>query len=185
MIDDILAELKSDIAKAHDVLKKSLSKIRTGRANPDILDGVRVDYWGTPTPISQMATISVPEARMLMVKAWDKQNVRAIEKAILEADLGLNPQNDGEFLRIPMPALTEERRRDLTKLARKNGEECKVGIRKHRQDARAMLESMEKEGEAGADDVERGLKKVDELVHAGTHTVDEIVARKEKDILEL
>ena len=185
MIDDILGELKSDIGKAHEGLRKSLSKIRTGRANPDILDAVRVDYWGTPTPISQMATISVPEARMLMIKAWDKQNVKPIEKAILEADLGFNPQTDGEFLRIPMPALTEERRRELTKVARKTGEECKVGIRKHRQDARALLESMEKEGAVGADDVERALKKVEELVQAASHTVDEIVARKEKDIMEL
>jgi len=185
MIDDILSELKSDISKAHDALKKSLSKIRTGRANPDILDGVRVDYWGTPTPISQMATISVPEARMLMVKPWDRQNMKAIEKGILEADLGLNPQNDGEVLRIPMPMLTEERRRDLTKVARKTGEEAKVAIRKHRQDARSMLETLKDDGEVGADDVERALKKVDELVQGGTHTVDEIVARREKDILEL
>ncbi len=185
MIDDILSELKSDIGKAHDGLRKSLSKIRTGRANPDILDGVRVDYWGVPTPISQMATITVPEARMLMVKAWDKQNLKAVEKAIIQADLGLNPQNDGEFLRIPMPALTEERRRELTKVARKNGEESKVGIRKHRQDARGLLEGLKEDGEVGADDVERALKKVDELVHAATQTVDEIVARKEKDILEV
>jgi ribosome recycling factor len=185
MIDDILNELKSDISKAHDSLKKALSKIRTGRANPDILDGVRVDYWGTPTPIAQMANISVPEARMLMVKPWDKTNMKALERAIREADLGLNPQNDGEVLRLPMPALTEERRRDLTKVARKTGEEGKVAIRKHRQDARALLESLKSEGEAGEDDVDRALKKVDEIVQAATHTVDEIVAKREKDILEI
>jgi ribosome recycling factor len=152
MIDDILNELKSDISKSHEVLKKGLTRIRTGRANPDVLDVVRVDYWGTPTPISQMATISVPEARML---------------------------------RLPMPMLTEERRKDLTKVARKTGEEGKVSIRKHRQDARALLESLKDDGEVGEDDVERALKKVDEIVQAGTATVDEIVARKEKDILEL
>ena len=101
MIDDILSELKNDIAKSHEVLRKTLSKIRTGRANPDILDGVRVDYWGTPTPISQMATVSVPEARMLFVKAWDRQNVKAIEKAIIQSDLGLNPQTDGDLIRLP------------------------------------------------------------------------------------
>src|SRR5690349_13607820 len=142
MIDDILSELKSDIAKSHDNLRKTLARIRTGRANPDILDAVRVDYWGTPTPISQMANISVPEARMLLIKAWDRQNVKAIEKAIITADLGLNPQTDGELIRLPMPALTEERRRDLTKQARKVGEEAKVGIRKHRQDSRALLENL-------------------------------------------
>ena len=185
MIEDILSELKSDIGKAHESLKKALSKIRTGRANPDILDGVRVDYWGTPTPISQMATISVPEPRTLAVKPWDRQNLKAVEKAIIQADLGFNPQNDGEILRIPMPALTEERRKELTKVARKNGEESKVAIRKHRQDARSLLEGLQKDGEAGEDEVDRALKKVDEAVQAGTHTVDEIVARKEKDILEL
>lgn len=185
MIDDILAELKADIAKAHEALKKSLAKIRTGRANADILDGVRVDYWGTPTPLSQVATISVPEPRMLMVKVWDKQNVKAVEKAIIQSDLGLNPQVDGEFLRLPMPPLNEERRRELTKLARKTGEEGKVAIRKHRQDARAMLENLKDEGEVGEDDVERALKKVDEIVQAATHQVDEIVAKKEKDIMEV
>jgi ribosome recycling factor len=185
MIDDILAELKSDIVKAHDGLKKALSKIRTGRANPDLLDSVRVDYWGVMTPLSQVATVSVPEPRMLYVKVWDRQNVKAVERAIMEADLGLNPQTDGELLRLPMPALTEERRRDLTKVARKNGEECKVGIRKHRQDARSMLESLKTEGEVGEDDVDRGLKKVDEIVQAATHTVDEIVAKREKDIMEM
>jgi ribosome recycling factor len=185
MIDDILGELKADIAKAHDALKKSLSKLRTGRANADILDGVRVDYWGTPTPLSQMASISVPEPRMIMVKVWDKQNVKAVEKAIQEADLGLNPQVDGEFLRLPMPALTEERRKDLTKTARKTGEEGKVAIRKHRQDARAMLENLKEEGEVGEDDADRALKKVDEIVQAGTQGVDEIVAKKEKDIMQV
>jgi ribosome recycling factor len=185
MIDDILSELKNDIAKSHDVLRKALSRVRTGRANPDILDGIRVDYWGTPTPISQMANISVPEPRMLLVKAWDKQNVKAIERSIMEADLGLNPQTDGEVIRLPMPALTEERRKELTKQARKVGEEAKVSIRKHRQDSRALLEGLKDDGEVGADDVDRALKKVDELVHAGTHTVDEIVSKKEKDIMEL
>jgi ribosome recycling factor len=167
------------------VLKKALGRIRTGRANADVLDSVRVDYWGTPTPIGQMATVSVPEARMLMIKVWDKSNVKAVEKAIIQSDLGLNPQVDGEFIRLPMPPLNEERRRDLTKIVRKTGEEAKVGIRKHRQDARAMLENLKEEGEAGEDDVDRALKKVDEIVQGGTHTVDEIVAKKEKDIMEV
>jgi ribosome recycling factor len=185
MIDDILGELKNDVQRSYDSLRSALSKIRTGRANPDILDGVRVDYWGTPTPISQMATITVPEARMLMIKVWDKQNVKAVEKAIFAADLGLNPQTDGEVIRLPMPPLTEERRRDLTKLARKAGEECKVAIRKHRHDAREMLDALESSGDAGADDVERGKKKVDDLVQAAGQHVDEMVQRREKDIMEL
>ena len=185
MIDDILSELKADIGKAHEALKNSLSKIRTGRANAGILDGVRVDYWGTPTPLSQMATISVPEARMIMVKVWDKSNVKAVEKAIHEAELGINPQVDGELIRLPMPMLTEERRRDLTKMAKKTGEESKVAIRKHRQDARGLLESLKDEGDVGADDVDRAMKKVDEIVQGGTGTVDEIVGKKETDIMAI
>lgn len=185
MIDDILGELKTDITKSHDVLRKSLSRVRTGRANADVLDGIRVDYWGTPTPISQMANVSVPEARMLMIKVWDRQNVKAVEKAIIQSDLGLNPQTDGELIRLPMPPLNEERRRDLTKIVRKTGEESKVGIRKHRQDARAMLENLKDDGEVGEDEVDRALKKVDEIVQAGTQVVDEIVAKKEKDIMEV
>jgi ribosome recycling factor len=185
MIDDILGELKADIAKSHDVLRKSLSRIRTGRANADVLDVVRVDYWGTPTPIGQMATISVPEARMITIKVWDRTNVKAVEKAIIQSDLGLNPQVDGELIRLPMPPLNEERRKELTKTVRKTGEEAKVGVRKHRQDARALLENLKDEGEAGEDDVDRALKKVDEIVQAGTHTVDEIVTKKERDIMEV
>jgi ribosome recycling factor len=185
MIDDILSELKADIAKGHEALRGQLGRLRTGRANAGILDSVRVDYWGTPTPIGQLATVAVPEARLLTIKVWDKSNVKAVEKAIIQSDLGLNPQTDGELIRLPMPPLNEERRRDLTKIVRKTGEEAKVGIRKHRQDARAMLENLKEEGEAGEDEVDRALKKVDELVQAGTHTVDEIVAKKEKDIMEV
>jgi len=185
MIDDILGQLKADIAKSHEALRSALSKIRTGRANADILDGVRIDYWGTMTPLSQVATVSVPEARMLMVKVWDRQNIKAVEKGIMEAGLGLNPQSDGEVLRIPMPALTEERRRDLTKTARKAGEECKVAIRKHRHEAREMLESVEADGAAGADEVKASMKKVDEIIQGATHTVDEMVARREKDIMAI
>ncbi len=185
MIDDILGELKADITKSHDVLRKALARIRTGRANADVLDGIRVDYWGTPTPIAQMANVSVPEPRMLMIKVWDRQNVKAVEKAIIMSDLGLNPQTDGELIRLPMPPLNEERRKELTKVARKTGEEAKVGIRKHRQDARAMLENLKEDGEVGEDEVERALKKVDELVQAGTSVVDEIVGKKEKDIMEV
>lgn len=185
MIDDILGGLKTDIQKSYESLRSALSKIRTGRANPDILDGIRVDYWGTPTPIQQMANVSVPEARMLLIKVWDKQNVKHVEKAIFEADLGLTPQTDGDVIRLPMPLLTEERRRQLGKLAKKAGEEGKVAIRKHRHDAREMLSALESDGEAGKDDVDRALKKVDELVQAGGQHVDEMVAKKEKDIMEI
>jgi ribosome recycling factor len=185
MIEETLAELSTAIVKAHEALKRDLTKLRTGRANASMLDGVRVDYYGVPTPISQMATVSVPEARMLTVKPWEKGQAKAIEKAIVEANLGLNPQTDGDFIRIPMPALTEERRKDLVKIARKNGEETKVAIRKARHEAKDMLAALEADGDASQDDVERGLERVEKLVEAGGAEVDAIVTRKEKDILEV
>ena len=183
MIPDILDDLKQGIGKATDALKRELAKVRTGRANPDILDSVRVDYYGTPTPLKQVASISVPEARMMLLKVFDRSMMGAVEKAIMSASLGLNPSNDGELIRIPMPALTEERRKDLTKVARAKGEDAKVAIRKVRHDAKALLEALEKDGDAGKDEVERGKKEMEEIVKGGTKQVDEIVSAKEKDIL--
>jgi len=185
MIDEILGELRNGIEKAHESLKRELSRLRTGRANPDLLSPIRIDYYGTPTPLSQMANVAVPEARLLTVKPWDKTQLKVIEKAIVEAGLGLNPQVDGELIRIPMPALSEERRKELVKIAKKAAEEGKVGIRKARHDAKNLLESLKKEGEASEDDCERALKKVEERVQEGTSMVDQIVGKKEKDILEI
>ncbi len=185
MIEDALADLSATMTKAHEALKRELAKLRTGRANASLLDSIRVDYYGSPTPLQQMANISVPEARLLVVKPWDKSQLKAVEKAIRESDLGLNPQNDGEILRIPMPALTEERRRDLVKLARKYAEESKVAIRKARHEAKDMIDAVENDGDASADDCDRGRKKLEELVQAGTAKVDEIVTRKETDIMEV
>ncbi|HJK96126.1 MAG TPA: ribosome recycling factor [Polyangiaceae bacterium LLY-WYZ-14_1] len=183
MIDDTLQELENAIGKAHDALRRELSKLRTGRANPDILAGIRVDYYGTPTPLNQMAAVNVPEPRMLTVKPWEKNQLRPIEKAILESDLGLNPQNDGEILRLPLPPLTEERRKELVKVAKKYGEDCRVAIRKARHDAKDMLDTLEKDGDVGQDEADRARKKVEEIVQAGNGKVDDIVTAKEKDIL--
>ena len=158
MIDETLDDLRSSIQKAQDSLRRDLAKVRTGRANPDLLDGVRVDYYGSATPIQQMASVSVPEARMLMLKPFDRTSIKAIETAIVKADLGLNPSNDGELIRLPMPMLTEERRREFAKVAKKNGEECKVVIRKHRHDAKDLLDALDKDGEVGRDDVDRARK---------------------------
>jgi ribosome recycling factor len=185
MVNDVLAELQTAIAKAHEALRRELSSLRAGRASAGLLDGVRVDYYGTPTPISQMASIAVPEARLLTVKPWDKAAIRLIEKAVLESGLGLNPQSDGEIIRLPLPPLTEDRRKELVKIAKKYGEECRVSIRKARHDAKGTLEDFKKEGEISEDDADRAQKQVDELTQAGTSTADEIVARKEKDILEV
>jgi len=185
MIDEALQELQSSIDKAHEALRRELARIRTGRANPDLLDSIKVDYYGTPTPITQMANVGVPEPRMLTVKPWDKSVVKAVEKAIMESDLGLNPQTDGDLIRIPMPSLTEERRKELVKIARKYGEESKVAIRHARNDVRDVLDTLQKEGESSQDDCDRARKKVEEIVQAAQNKVDEVVAKKEKDILEV
>lgn len=183
MIDEALQELKTAIEKAQVALKRDLARIRTGRANPDLLDSLRVDYYGTPTPIGQMANVAVPEPRMLTIKAWDKSQIKLIEKAIMESDLGLNPQSDGELIRLPMPALTEDRRKELSKLARRHGEDAKVAIRKARHDAKDTLDMLQSDGDASEDDCTRAKKKLEEIVHSGTDGVDTIVAGKEKDIM--
>jgi ribosome recycling factor len=185
MLAETLEELGAAIDKAQEALKRDLAKIRAGRANPAILDGVRVDYYGSPTPLNQLSSLSVPEARMIVLKPFDRTQMQVIEKAIMEAQLGLNPSNDGEIIRIPMPPLTEERRKDLVKVARKSGEECKVAIRKARHDAKDMIDSLQKEGGVGEDDADRARKELEEVVKAGTGKVDEIVGKKEADILEV
>ncbi len=185
MLDDAQKDLVTAISKAHDALKRELSKLRAGRANAALLDGIRVDYYGTLTPLPQMAHVNVPEPRMITVKPWDRSMVKAVEKAIRECDLGLNPQTDKEVIRIPIPPLTEERRREFVKLARKHGEECKVTIRKARHDALDLLSEIETEGEASADAVDRAKKKAEETVTEGIKQVDVIVGHKEKDILEV
>lgn len=185
MIDETLSELQDAIAKAHDSLKRELGKLRTGRASADMLESIRVDYYGSPTPINQMASVTVPEARLLVIKPWDRSAISLIEKAIQTSPLELNPQNDGEIIRIPIPPLTEERRREIVKVARDYGEKCRVAIRAARHDAKDILEQLKKEGEAGEDEVDRALKKLEAIVSEGTAKVDEIVGRKEKDIMEI
>lgn len=185
MIDEVLSELKQGIEKAKEALRRDLAKLRTGRAHAGMLETIRVDYYGQSTPISQMASVSVPEPRMLTVKPWDKSQVQAVEKAIRESDLGLNPQVDSELIRIPIPPLSEERRRDLVKVAKKHGEECKVAVRKSRHDALDMLNEIEKDGGASKDDVDRGKKKAEEIVTEAGAAVDQIVQQKEKEILAI
>ncbi len=183
MIDEILDELRDAGDKAKDALKRELSKLRTGRAHAGMLDMVRVDYYGQQTPIPQMATVNVPEPRLITVKPWDKSQVKAVEKALMESDLGLNPQVDGEVIRIPIPPLSEERRKELVKLARKYGEDCKVAIRKARHDALDMLSELKSGGGASEDEVDRAKKRAEELVSEAGQSVDQIVSGKEKEIL--
>jgi ribosome recycling factor len=185
MINDVLSELHTSIGKAHDACKRDLVKLRAGRASAEMVAGIRVDYYGTPTPIPQMANVSVPEPRMITVKPWDKGTLKAIEKAIRESDLGLNPAVDGDIVRIPIPPLTEERRKEFVKIAKKQGEECKVTIRKARHEALDMLAEIKDGGDASEDEVERAKKKVEEVVSDGVKGVDVLVAAKEKDILDI
>ena len=185
MIDDVQKELATAITKAHEALKRELTKLRAGRASANLLDGIRADYYGTPTPLGQMAHINVPEPRLITVKPWDKTATKAVEKALRDSDLGLNPQVDGDIIRIPLPPLTEERRKEFVKIARKYGEECKVAIRKGRHDAIDMLAQLENDGDSSADEVERGKKKVEDTVAEGVKQVDSMISHKDKDILEV
>lgn len=185
MIDEVLAELKQGAEKAKEALRRELSKLRTGRAHSGMLDTLRVDYYGSSTPIGQMATVNVPEPRLITVKPWDRSQVQAVEKAIRESDLGLNPQVDGEVIRIPIPALSEERRKELVKVAKKQGEECKVAIRKARHEALDMLSELKTSGGASEDEVERAKKKAEESVAEAGQSVDQIISQKEKEILTI
>lgn len=183
MLEEILAELKSSNTKVHEALRRELSRLRTGRASAAMLDSVRVDYYGTPTPISQMANVSVPEPRMIQIKVWERGQSKAVDKAIREAELGLNPQVDGDLIRVPIPALTEERRKEIAKQARKAGEESKIAIRKNRKEARDMIDQLVKDGDVPEDDGTKADKSCEEIVSAAVKVVDEIVAAKEKDIM--
>jgi ribosome recycling factor len=183
MIDEVLGELKSANAKAIEALKRDLAKLRTGRAHAGMLDSIRVDYYGQSTPIAQMATVAIPEPRLITVKPWEKKQVQAIDKAIRESDLGFNPQVDGDLIRIPVPPLSEERRRDLVKIAKRTGEDTKVAIRKSRHECLDLLNEMKKDGEASEDEIERAKKRAEDAVHESVAEVDAVVAAKEKDIL--
>lgn len=183
MIDEVLTELDAATQKAREALKRDLSKLRTGRAHSGMLDGIRVEYYGQATPIAQMANVGVPEPRLLTVKPWDKSQIQAVEKALRESDLGLNPQTDGETIRVPIPPLSEERRRDLVKIAKKQGEECKVAIRKARHDGLDLLSEMKQNGDASEDEIDRAKKRAEEIVSGAVADVDQIIASKEKDIL--
>lgn len=185
MLDDVHKELVSSISKAHENLKRELAKLRAGRANANLLDGIKVDYYGTMTPLSQMANIAVPEPRLITVKPWDKTQVKAVEKALRESEMGLNPQTDSDLIRIPLPPLTEERRREFVKVAKKFGEECKVTIRKARHEALDMLTEIDQAGDAQADEVDRAKKRAEDAVADASKQVDTMIAAKEKDIMEV
>ncbi len=185
MIAETLEELTSAVTKAHEALKRELGKIRTGRAHPSLLETIRVEAYGQQSPLSQMASITAPEARMLVIKPWDKTQIKLIEKAIVQSPLGLTPQNDGEIIRVPLPMLTEERRKEFVKIAKRAGEETKVVIRKARHDAKDMINTLVKDKDIGEDDGDRAGEGIEEIIKKGVADVDVMVGRKEKDILEV
>ncbi len=180
--DLFLKDAKEHMDKTLHVLEEELSKISTGRANPALIEGVKVDYYGTATPLKHMAHISAPEADLIVVRPFDKSQLQAVEKAILEANLGFNPMVADEIVRIQVPKLTEERRTQLTKVVHERGEEAKVAVRNIRRNTKDELETFKNEGELPEDDFHRELHALDELTHAYCDKVDEKVAAKDKQI---
>ena len=182
---DALTELKGRIDKTLDDLRKELTKVRTGRASPNLLDGIRVDYYGTPTPLSGVANITSPEPRLIVIKPWERTVLKDIEKAIREANLGINPMNDGEVIRLPFPPLTEERRKDIAKQVKKQGEDHKVAIRNIRRDANEAIKAQLKDKKITEDDSKRLTEKVQKETDDGVKKVDEIISKKEKEVMEV
>ncbi len=178
-------ELETKMNKTIDALKHEYTTIRAGRANAKMLDKIRVDYYGTPTPVNQVGAISVPEPRTIMISPWDKSAMAEIEKAIRNSDLGLNPTNDGSVIRLSVPVLTEERRKELGKKAHKVSEEYKVRLRNERRDANDSLKKMEKEGEISEDELKKAQDEVQKITDKFIKEVDALAVAKEKDIMEV
>ena len=185
MIDDTLLEAEEKMEKALDHVRDELSAIRTGRANPGMFNRVLCEYYGTLTPITQMATITVPEPRMLIIKPYEMSQIGPIENAIRNSDLGVNPTNDGQALRVTVPQLTEERRRDLVKQAKAKAEDGRIAVRGVRRKAMDELKRIDKQGEAGEDDVNAAEKELDKLTQRFVGDVDEIVKTKEGELMEV
>jgi len=185
MIEDIKKDAEQRMQKSIESFRSELSKIRTGRAHTSLLDHVTVDYYGTETPLSQVASIAVADARMLTVTPWEKQLVPVIEKAIMTSDLGLNPNTAGTVIRVPMPALTEERRRDLVKVVRHEGENARVAIRNIRRDANNDLKALLKEKEISEDDEHKGQDAIQKLTDKYVAEVDQMLEVKEKELMEI
>ena len=185
MINDITSDTEEGMKKAVDSFKRDLQKIRTGRANTSMLDGIKVDYYGTPTPVNQVATVQVVDARLITVKPWEKNMIAVIDKAIRASDLGINPVADSELVRLPIPPLTQERRKELAKVVGKQTEEARVAVRSARRDAMDMIKDAEKDKQITEDERKNGEKKVQELTDKYIGQVEDIAKAKEKEIMEL
>ena len=185
MINDITKDAEEGMKKAVESFKRDLTKIRTGRANTAMLDGIKVDYYGTPTPVNQVATVQVVDARLITVKPWEKNMIAVIDKAIRASDLGINPVADAELVRLPVPPLTQERRRDLAKSVGKQTEEARVAVRAARRDAMDMIKDGEKDKEITEDERKKGETNVQELTDKYIASIEDIAKAKEKEIMEL
>src|SRR5210317_1007323 len=184
MIDDIYQDTQDSMSKSIEALERELNRVRTGRASLSILDGIKVDYYGTLTPLNQMATLAVPESRLITIQPWDVSVIKDIEKAILKSDLGLTPSSDGKIIRISIPALTEERRKELVKVVRKICEDYKVSVRNIRRDSNELIKSMKKDGEISEDDAFKSQDEVQKITDEQVKLIDECFKEKEKEILE-
>ncbi len=185
MEKELLADAKHRMGKAVEAVKTEFNSVRSGRASVGLLDRITVDYYGTPTPLKQMSNVAAPEARLLTVQPYDKTAMKSIEKAIMESDLGLNPSSDGTVIRLPIPTLTEERRKELVKLVNRLAEDGRVAIRNVRRDCMKDLKELVTEGEVGEDAERRAEKELQELTDAHTGQIDELVKHKEEEILEV
>jgi len=184
MVEQVLKDCRERMKKTLSVLERDLGKVRAGRASPALLEGIKVDYYGVPTPINQVATISIPESRLIVIQPWDKSIIGEIEKALLKSDLGLTPQSDGKVIRLNIPRLSEERRRELVKLVRKMAEESKVALRNIRRDAIEELRKLEKEKQISQDDLRHYQNEVQKITDQYVEKVDKLVQAKEKEIME-
>lgn len=184
-MEELLLNLEEKMEKAMAALDRDYAAIRAGRANPKVLDKILVDYYGTPTPIQQMAAVSVPEGRMLQIQPWDASTLKDIEKAIQTSDIGINPQNDGRVIRLTFPQLTEERRKEIVKDIHKRGEDAKVSVRSLRRDAVDKAKHMKKSSEITEDDLNDLEKKIQNLTDKYCKEIDELAAKKEKEIMEI
>jgi ribosome recycling factor len=185
MIDPVLRDAETKMSKSVEHFATELAGIRTGRANPALIDKVMVPYYGTPTPLNQLAQISAPEARLLIVQVYDKSQIGAIEKALRSGDQGLNPASDGQVIRVPIPPLNEERRREFVKLVRQKAEEARVAIRNVRRDELHRVDQMQKAGEVAEDDSKRAHAKLQKITESQIEKVDALSARKESEVMEV
>ncbi|HUJ60880.1 MAG TPA: ribosome recycling factor [Kofleriaceae bacterium] len=185
MINDITSDCENGMKKAVDSFRRDLQKIRTGRANTSMLDGIKVDYYGTPTPVNQVATVQVVDARLITVKPWEKSMIPVIDKAIRASDLGINPVADSELVRLPIPPLTQERRKELAKVVGKQTEEARVAVRSARREAMEMIKDAEKEKQVSEDERKKGEKSIQDLTDKYIAQVEDIAKAKEKEIMEL